>query len=62
MDMHDLAKYQPPPSMKGDSYEAYNWKVHNQELTVSDICVAIKYGPPHLFRMSWGIIKRTIVP
>ena len=29
-DMHDLAKYLLPPSMKGDSGESYNWNVHNQ--------------------------------
>ena len=28
--MHDLAKYLPPPSMKGESYEAANWKFRDQ--------------------------------
>ena len=27
---HDLAKYLPPPSMKGESAEADNWTVRNQ--------------------------------
>ena len=30
-DMHDLAKYPPTPSMKGESYETANWKVRDQE-------------------------------
>ena len=28
-DMNDLAKYLPPPSMKGESTEADNWTVRN---------------------------------
>ena len=46
MEMHDLAKYPPPPSMKGENYEAANWGVCNQEFTVSEIRVTIKYGLP----------------
>ena len=45
-EIHDLAKYPPPTSMKGESYKAANWKVCDQEFTVSEICVAIKYGLP----------------
>ena len=41
-DMHDLAKYHPPSSMKGDSAVAAYWTVRNQELTVSEIRLAIK--------------------
>ena len=26
-EMHDLAEYLPPPSMKGESFKASNWKV-----------------------------------
>ena len=37
MEMHDLENYLPPPSMKGEKYEADNWKFHKQELTVSEI-------------------------
>ena len=44
--MHDLEKYLPPPSIKGKRYKANNWKVHDQEFTVSEICVAIKGGLP----------------
>ena len=44
MYIHDLEKYPPPPLMKGQSYEAANWKVCNQEFTVSEIRVAIKDG------------------
>ena len=34
-DMHDLAKYLPPPSMKGNSNEASNFNIRNQEFTAS---------------------------
>ena len=42
MVIHDLVRYLPPPSMKGRGYEAANWKVRYQELSVNDIWVAIK--------------------
>ena len=29
-EMHDLAKYLPPPSMKGESFEEANWKVNKK--------------------------------
>ena len=29
-EMHDLSKYIPPPSMKGEIFEASNWKVHGK--------------------------------
>ena len=41
-EMHDQAKYLPPLSMKGASAMAANWNVRNQELTASDIRLAIK--------------------
>ena len=41
-DMHDLENYLPPHSMKGESDEAANWNVLNQEFTVSEIRLAIK--------------------
>ena len=44
--MYDFAKYLPPPSMKSKIYEADNWKVRDQEFTVSEIRVAIKDGLP----------------
>ena len=44
IDIHDLAKYLPTPSMKVESAEADNWTVRNQEFTVSDIWLVIKYG------------------
>ena len=34
-DMHDLAKYLPPPSMKGKSNEASNFNIRNQDFTAS---------------------------
>ena len=42
MDMHDLGKYLPPPSIKGKRYEEDNWKVCDQEFTVSEISVAME--------------------
>ena len=44
--MHDLEKYLPPTLMKGESYEAANWKFCNQAFTVSEIRVTIKDGLP----------------
>ena len=35
IEMHDLARYLPPPSIKGVRAEEDNWTVSNQELTVS---------------------------
>ena len=37
INMNDLSKYLPPPLMKGESAEAANWTVHNQELMVREI-------------------------
>ena len=45
-EMHDLAKYLPPPSMNGKSYEAANWKFCYQLFTVIEIHVAIQGGIP----------------
>ena len=44
--MHNLAKYLPPPLMKGESHESDNWDVHNKGLSENEIHVAIKDGPP----------------
>ena len=41
-EMHDLEKYLPPPSMKGDSEMAANWNFHNKEFAISDIQLSIK--------------------
>ena len=49
-EMHDLDKYLPPPSMKGESAMAANRNVHNQEFTASDIRLAIKDGLPKSMR------------
>ena len=40
-DMHDLEKYLPPPSMKGDSAMSANWSVCNKDVTTSDLRLAI---------------------
>ena len=45
-EIHDLAKYLHPPSMKCESAEAANWTVLNQEFTASEIPLAIKDGLP----------------
>ena len=46
INMHNLSKYLTPPSMKGKRIEEANWTFHNQELTVSEIRLAIKDGIP----------------
>ena len=45
-EMHDLAKYLPPPLMKGESAMSANWSVCNEEFTTSDLQLAIKDGYP----------------
>ena len=45
-EMHDLAKYLPPPSMKGESKMAAKWSVRNEEFTNSDLQRSIKDGVP----------------
>ena len=44
--MNDLAKYLPPPLIKGESAETANWTVRNQEFTASEIRLATKDGIP----------------
>ena len=48
--MHDLAKYLPPPLMKGKRSEADNWTVRNQEITTSGTRLAIKDRLPSSMR------------
>ena len=43
-EMHNLAKYLSPPSMKGKRSEEAIWTVRNQEFTASEIRLAIKDG------------------
>ena len=43
-EMHDLAKYLPPYSMKGESAMADNWNVRNKQFMISDLRLSIKYG------------------
>ena len=45
-DMHNLAKYLHPPSMRGKSSKADNCTIRKQEFTASDIRLAIKDGLP----------------
>ena len=49
-EMHDLAKYLPPPSIKGDSTMAANWSVRNEDFTTSDLRLAIKDRFPKTMR------------
>ena len=41
-EMHDLAKYLPPPSIIGESTMADNWSVRKKEFTTSDLRLNIK--------------------
>ena len=45
-EMHDLAKYLPPPSMKGESFKASNLKVSDKEFSVHYIQIYIKNRLP----------------
>ena len=45
-EIHDIAKYLPPPSMKGESFEEASWKFHKKEWSDHDIRVAIEEGFP----------------
>ena len=49
-EMHDLAKYRPPPYMKRKIVMADNWNICNKEFTTSDIRLAIKDGIPKSMR------------
>ena len=49
-EMHDLAKYLPTPSMKGEIAMAANWSIHNKEFMNSDILITIKDGLPKSMR------------
>ena len=45
-EMHEIAKHVPPPLMKGQIFEAANFKVCDKEFYVREIRVYIKYGLP----------------
>ena len=49
-EMHDLEKYLPPPSMKGESEMSDNWNVRNEEFTISDVRLDIKDRLPKSMR------------
>ena len=49
-EMHDLAKYIPPPSMKDESAMSDHWSVRNKDFTVSDLRLAIRDGLPKSMR------------
>ena len=49
-EIHDLSEYLPPTSMKGKSAMADNWNVCNEEFTISDIRLSIRYGIPKSMR------------
>ena len=44
--MHDLYKYLPTPSLKGESAMEDNRNVRNQEFTEGEVQLAIKDGLP----------------
>ena len=44
--MHELAKYLPPPSMKGESAMEANWSFCNKYFTTGDLRLAIRDGLP----------------
>ena len=60
-DMHNIAKNLPLPLMKGDSYEAANWKVCKEKTLLMRFQLQSGTGSPHPYGMSLRIIKRTIV-
>ena len=45
-DIHYLAKYIPPPLMKGESFNEASWKVRNIFISLHEIRVSNKVGPP----------------
>ena len=45
-EMHDLAKYLPPPLMNGYSEMEANWNFRNKYSTISDLRLDIKNGIP----------------
>ena len=45
-DMHELAKYLPPPSMKGEIFKSASWGVCDKELYENEIRVEDKDGIP----------------
>ena len=45
-DIHNLSKYLPPPSMKGDILESDSWDILDKEWSESEIFVAIKNRLP----------------
>ena len=49
-EMHDLENYLPPSLMKGEIEMEANWNVRNEELTESDIRLAIRDGLPKSMR------------
>ena len=44
--MHDLSKFMPPPSNRGDKYDMAYWTICDKEFSEDDICVATKDGLP----------------
>ena len=49
-EMHELAKYRPPPYMKRESVMSDNWNICNKKFTTSDIRLAIKDRLPKSMR------------
>ena len=49
-EIHDLAKYLPPPSMKGENAMADNWYARNKEFATSDLQLSINDRLPKSIR------------
>ena len=49
-EIHNPAKYLPPPQMKRQSVTAANWNVRKEEFSTSDLRLAIKDGLPKYMR------------
>ena len=41
-EIHDLANYLPPPSMKGMSFESTSWDIRDKLFSDNYICIATK--------------------
>ena len=60
-EMHNLAKKLPQTSMKGESFEAANWKVHKKNDLYMIFGLLLRTDSPYPCRISWMIIKRTTI-
>ena len=45
-EMHNLAKYLPPPSMKGEEYDEADWNICSKQFSEDEICVETRDRVP----------------